>query len=225
VVAQPVRAVPFSDKETLTMHRIKLVAALLSVGAVATTAVHKYVIVNISQIKPSVVAQLRRPATEPVLQPSAPAGAAPTPQTGSPGPAGLSVTGPIGPAGPAGPIGESVTGERGPQGLPGVAGPEGKASTVPGPQGERGEVGPKATFTISQHASQIYVIASEEEGVYSATCEVGEQVVGGGYEVVTGASTPSIRSELPNQEARAWVVGWTSEPGRHELRVYAMCAS
>lgn len=101
-----------------------LAAALVSVsGTYAATHSTKqhYVITSLSQVSPSVLAQLRGKD-----------GAAGASVPGPEGRAGASVAGPPGATGPAGP---DVVGERG---AAGPTGPEGKASTIPGPTGATG---------------------------------------------------------------------------------------
>ena len=98
-------------------------------------AAKKYLITSTSQIKPSVLAQLKgRAGANGAQGPAGPAGAA-----GAGGPQGSA--GPQGPAGNAG--GQGVKGETGAAGSAGTTGKEGPRGTAgsTGPQGPTGESG------------------------------------------------------------------------------------
>src|SRR5215475_4542246 len=105
--------------------------------------------------------------------------------------------GPPGPPGPMGPMGPSgPTGPTGPTGSPGASGPSGQPGTPgpPGPPGASGPVGP--TGPTGQSGSAAITITTEtmtttftrrllkgDLVTAIASCQPGEQVVGGGYTV------------------------------------------
>jgi hypothetical protein len=133
-----------------------------------------------------------------VMGPPGPTG--PQGLTGIQGPAGLpgelGPAGPPGPQGPVGPVGpQGPTGPAGNDGAPGTAGP-------PGPQGPAGLAGPAGAGgqTITFYTRQNSQPSQEIRGAV-ATCDTGDQVIGGGFEV--GASEEVLASR---PAGNSWIV-------------------
>ena len=123
------------------------------------------------------------------------------------------ITGPAGPPGPAGPQGpQGIQGPAGPQGATGPQGPEGPAGPQ-GPEGPRGIVGFQ-TYMITQ------IIPSSSRFTFTAACQPGEALVGGGH-YYNGGTDLAIVASRPigtSWEIQGFGIGGNT------LEVYAVCA-
>jgi hypothetical protein len=110
-----------------------------------------------------------------------------------------------GPAGPAGPSGQpGPPGAVGPTGVAGVAGPAGPAGPVgdPGPTGDRG---PAAVHDVIWTTWGMYVAGLHANRVY-VYCPYDFEVVGGGFEAVSGFLSGQVLQSGPTNDGRAWVL-------------------
>ncbi|MBD9407998.1 collagen triple helix repeat protein [Acidovorax delafieldii] len=115
--------------------------------------------------------------------------------TGATGPAGL--TGATGATGPSGATGSAgATGATGPAGTPGAQGVAGLtgatgATGAAGPAGATGATGPQGPAGSNSIAINIRTASgsgSADSCAVTSCCNVGEKVVGGGYEGASGAA-------------------------------------
>jgi len=176
---------------------------------------------------------------------------------GLPGQAG----GPPGPQGPQGPPGATgVPGPQGERGLTGATGATGPASTIAGPQGERGERGltgatgmtGSAGMTGSQgpaglsqiNSTNIYLKLGtivttnlgdfpEERVISNVTCDTGDIVIEGGYEmsplsdrsvppfIIINGPTPTPSNPLITAEDHQYLV--MAYGGGARIQAYAFC--
>ncbi len=131
---------------------VALVALVFSMSGGALAASH-YIITSTSQIKPTVLRKLEKPAL------------AATPAAPVPGPAGAT----------------GERGAKGDPGEPGAQGLKGE--TVVGPRGEKGEQGALGIQRIQQAEGEPVTLLPgqhREEGL-EATCPEGGTPIGGGY--------------------------------------------
>lgn len=178
---------------SMVVSLIALVFSMTGTGLAAS----RYVISSTSQIKPSVLHKLEKPAL------------AATPA--QPGPQGER-----GPEGKAGATG--LTGSQGPGGES-VRGPKGE----PGERGEVGETG-GLFLRVTQHESAPYEIAPGEhrtEGL-EVRCPEGQVPVSGAYEV----SEPTVRvySSRPASNT-GWEVSAINEGGTEQSVVVKVVCS
>ena len=146
---------------------------------------------------------------------------------GDPGPAG-----PAGPAGETGPVGPAgATGQAGlpgPRGLAGPIGATGAAGAI-GPKGATGPTGPTGVLRIYQRKFQISI----NEGAFGtaiASCDKGDLVVGGGYEMdkVSSKTENSVYFNGPSSSS-SWRAQLFNPPNIPKgmamvLISYAICA-
>jgi hypothetical protein len=172
-------------------------------------------------------------------------------ENGARGPQGLpGEQGPQGSTGERGPRGFSGDdGDRGPQGERGFEGPRGEPGER-GPRGQRGEAGSAATF-VTRYGKPVF--AEKREAFSVALCRKGEQVTGGGYEILKSESEefqvdvnrPTLveveefeegEGEIEEEvtfpsprnggaEAEGWLAGIRNPGPGLEFRAYVICAS
>jgi hypothetical protein len=175
----------------------------------------------------------------------------PTGATGPPGPAGPQ--GPQGPPGPAGgqpdPQGPSgppgVPGPQGERGLTGLTGPTGPASTVPGPQGPmgfngtQGPAGPNQINSTNLYLKVGNLVTSNlgstvnERVISRATCDSGDIVIEGGYEIsplgagsvppfiiINGPTPTPSNPNITEEDQEYLVMGYG---GGVTIQAYAFC--
>ena len=122
----------------------------------------------------------------------------------------LSAVGPTGPQGPAGSTGpRGSAGATGPQGDTGPIGPRGSVGPT-GPQGSPGPTG--AQGSAGSDASVRYYMV---EGEGTATCDSGDQIVGGG--AIGGSDTNYLLGSYPS--GNSWIA-WGRWGGG---AAYAIC--
>jgi collagen triple helix repeat protein len=183
---------------------VSVVALVFSMAGTGVAASH-WVISSTSQIKPTVLRKLEKPAL------------AATPAAPVPGPAGA--TGATG-----------ATGERGAKGDPGAGGAQGLKGEA-GERGARGEVGEpghagSAYSNVSFHEGEPVTLAPgqhKEEGI-EARCPEGSKPVGGGFI----ASDPHIHVFSSHEDTGnlGWQVGAINESPTNEgtVVVHVTCA-
>lgn len=163
-------------------------------------------------------------------------------QTGAAGPQGVKgetgATGPqgpkgeTGPAGPQGPKGEK--GETGPAGPAGAKGADGRngqdgadgKTGAPGRDGKDGKDGAAASVTpVIKTGAETTVNSSSD--IVPTWCDPGKKVVGGGYEITSGADyvkNVSMNKPTINGNSTAWSVRVTLDHNKSaKLKVYAIC--
>jgi hypothetical protein len=128
--------------------------------------------------------------------------------------------GPVGPQGPAGQQGpQGARGDQGPQGLQGPQGFQGPQG-LPGPQGDPGVSG----YTSAATTTSAITVNAGATSTSSISCPSGKRTIGGGHELVDGAtqllflgSSPSttawrvmLRNDtdaaVPNVRVRLWII-------------------
>jgi hypothetical protein len=175
-------------------------------------------------------------------------------QTGTQGPQGQAggQPGPEGPPGPVGPQGE--------RGLTGATGATGPASTVPGPQGiqglrgfngtngvdgTNGTIGPQGPAGLNQiNSTNIYLklgnqinsnlgTTPSEKVISNATCDSGDIVIEGGYEMlpfsdnsvppflIINGPTPTPSNPTLTEEDQGYLI--MAYGGGARIQAYAFC--
>jgi len=201
---------------------VALIALFVSLGgtSIASTA---YIITKTSQIKPSVLRQLRGNSSR---------GA-----TGATGPTGeqkvtvIGVTGPTGERGypgailvpPQAPGIPGETGANGSNGATGAQGPTGPSGGPTGPTGATGKQGPQGNIT------SIKVVEGEAKGEgplgAQAVCPGGSTLVGGGGFVFAEHGLADLQGSYPETEKNRWVVTADSlHAGHYEVIARALCS-
>jgi collagen triple helix repeat protein len=181
---------------------VSVLALFFALGGTAMAA-HHYLITSSSQIKPSVLKQLRGEGGA-----SGPAGAPGA--TGSQGSQGLQ--GLQGVQGKEGP--------RGPEGSPGAEGP-------PGPTSTSALTEAVGTTNVMPRKSEKGAESNLEgiEGSF-AVCPSGQHVVSGGSNVFTGkAGAIAAELSVPSEDRTAWIViAANSGEEQGEIEAIAYCA-
>jgi Collagen triple helix repeat (20 copies) len=194
---------------------ISMLALFVSLGGTSYAAT-KYLITNVSQIKPSVVRALEQ-HTFSTAATAAPGAIGPS---GAPGAAGLD--------GAEGREGrEGAAGKEGAQGKEGRAGAEG-AQGKEGAAGKEGLRGESAGPTTTTEIEQTFKLEPTQSGYLPARCPSGDVAVGGGWEVLVGKNS-NVAGGLPESVEDGappanYDVDWRGEEPA-ELKVYAVCQS
>lgn len=144
------------------------------------------------------------------------------------------------PAGPQGPKGDpGAAGASGPKGDPGPQGPQGDPGS-PGPKGDTGIQGQKGDKGDPGIAQTVYRLSTKQVSPgpgaeeFSASCQPGEHVTGGGgafgtvspgdalvYSAPGGASGTPTAGETPT---KWWVAAHNGSASTKTLTVYVICA-
>ena len=138
-----------------------------------------------------------------------------------------------GPPGPAGAAGaDGLPGPAGPPGPPGAAGAAGangaNGETGPaGPPGPKGDTGLTGVLTFYNVAGLSIGVSDGDIGTATATCAVGDQLTGGGFEMGTTAGTETaVHFSGPTSDS-TWTVRLRNPAGGFTsigLAAFARCA-
>jgi hypothetical protein len=176
---------------------VSLIALVFSMSGGALAAQH-YLLTSTSQIKPSVLRKLEKPAL------------AATPGAPVPGPAGAT----------------GATGERGAKGDPGEGGAQGpKGETVIGQRGEKGEQGSLGIERIQQaEGTPVTLLPGQrrEEGI-EVTCPEGGTPIGGGYVASEATINVYASSMMSNTGWHVSAIN-TSSTNEGTVTVHVICA-
>lgn len=138
-------------------------------------------------------------------------------EQGPPGlPGSQGESGPMGPSGPSGPQGESgPSGPSGPQGETGPSGPSGPQ----GASGPSGPAGPDNTYVRAGFSN----FQPGVPGTAAASCDVGDALIGGNYDVFGVTVNSETRSTTPGSPStQSYAVNGTGNPGAPGSRFIAI---
>ena len=143
-------------------------------------------------------------------------------EPGAPGHDG--VPGPPGAQGPPGLVGPP--GPPGPKGDPGQQGPKGDQ----GPQGPKGDQGPPGTANATHKGGTTASIVNgppNTKVTSNATCDPGQVLLGGGFEVTGDVAKAIVTASMPSSQiANTWTatVVAISQNANINITAYAVCA-